>query len=100
MTQAKNTRVAVRLDEEVYDAVSTIARLTRSSRGDVLAQLLEPSSAALIKLAAALESAEAVRAKAISEISSGALSAILTGNFRVRRADGTTYRPHFLTPDD
>ena len=56
----KNTRVAVPLSEEVYDAVSTVARAAGVSRGKFLADLLHDAMPSLLAVARAVRAVEAI----------------------------------------
>ena len=56
----KNTRVAVPLSEEAYDAVSTIARVSGVSRGKFLADLLNDAVPSLLAVARAVRAVEAI----------------------------------------
>lgn len=58
--EKKNTRVAVPLSDEAYDAVSTIARVTGVSRGKYLADVLEGAIPSFLAVARAIRAAEAI----------------------------------------
>lgn len=55
-----NTRVAVPLSQEAYDAVSLICKLSGVSRGRFLADTLEAAIPGFLKIAEAYRKAEAV----------------------------------------
>lgn len=57
---AKNTRVTVRLTEDVYDALSYISERTGNPRGRILGEILEGASASLLTIASAFRAADAV----------------------------------------
>lgn len=56
----KNTRIAVPLSEEAYDAISTVAEMSGVSRGRLLADALEAAIPAYTAVAAAYRAAQAV----------------------------------------
>lgn len=60
MTAAKNTRVAVPLTEEGYDAISTIAKISGKSRGRIMADAFEVAVPSFIAIAKAYKAAQAV----------------------------------------
>lgn len=60
MSNTKNTRVAVPLTEEAYDAISLISQVTGVSRGRILADAFEAAAPSFIAVAAAYRAAMAV----------------------------------------
>ena len=70
-----NTRVAVPLSKEAYDAVSLICKMSGVSRGKFLADTLEAAIPGFIKIAEAYRAAEAVNGDEREAILSGMLAA-------------------------
>ena len=70
-----NTRVAVPLSKEAYDAVSLICKMSGVSRGKFLADTLEAAIPGFIKIAEAFRAAEAVQGDEREAILSGMLAA-------------------------
>lgn len=92
-----NTRVAVPLTQEAYDAVSHIAGIEGISRGRFLANILEAAMPSVVMISAGFRAAESMSKEETAEYLRGiqqaneTLAQAVSGLFDIQGSDGVEH---------